>query len=310
MRVSIVGIFACGMVACPVKLPDDVGTEGSSGGVESGATEAPTVTTGPVRSTTGGSETTTTGGSGSATTGEGGCEGFLCPPDMGEAIPACDPMAQDCPDGEKCVWYAPPGELRRRGAARCVAVVGDREPFAACNLPNGVGPEISDDCGADGYCLNAIEVPTHGFCAPYPKPGTTDCGDHPGTTYATENGSIFPHACLHYVCDPRAPETCPDGLRCGYYPSWLYGGLQCLGLPATGAPVGAACDYEDCGPGKLCLPAEFVPGCDEARCCTEWCDLSAPTCSDAAASCDPLGFEVESGLETLGACVVPGSLDD
>ena len=304
MKRRIIGIFACLMAACPSKLPGDNGTEGSSADVDSGATGASTDV--PNGSTTGGS---TTGGSTGESGGEEACEGFVCPPDAGEAVPACDPMAQDCPDGEKCVWYAPPGELRRRGAARCIAVAGDRGPFESCSLPNGVGPELTDDCGAEGYCLNAVDVPTHGFCAPFPKPGTMDCGDHPGTTYATENGSIFPHACLHYLCDPRAPETCPDGLRCGYYPSWLYGGLQCLELPATELPLGAACEYEDCGPGKLCLPAEFVPGCGEARCCTEWCDVLAPACADGAASCDSLGFEVESGLETLGACVVPGSLD-
>ena len=299
------GVFLClVLAACPSKALDenDKGPGLSSSG-EMGS--PPDVDPGASTSTTG--TTGTTGGSSSGDTGMGSC-GFICPPDMGEPIPQCDPLAQDCPLGQKCVWYATPGELRRRNASRCIDVVGDRAPFEPCSLPNGVWADITDDCGADSYCLNAVEVTDHGFCAPYPKPGTIDCDHLPGTTYATENGSIFPHACLYYGCNPLTPATCPDGLRCTHYPSWLYGSLQCWPLPADEMPVGAACDYEQCGPGKPCLPAEYVPGCENARCCTEWCDLGAPVCSDPAVNCDPLWTNPEPGFEDLGVCVVPGSL--
>lgn len=304
------GVIVCGVLAaCPGKTleENDKGLPGtsSSGAMEPPPDVDPGASTSTGASTTGAPAESTTGG-GSDTGGEP-CGGFVCPPDAGDPIPQCDPLAQDCPIGQKCVWYAEPGELRRRGASRCIAVVGDRKPFEACSLPNGVWSDITDDCGADSYCLNAVEVTDHGFCAPYPKPGTTDCEHLPGTSYATENGSIFPHACLFYPCNPLVPATCPDGLRCTHYPSWLYGSLHCLELPDD-EPVGASCDYEECGPGKLCLPAEYVPGCGEERCCTEWCDLAAPGCSDPAASCDPLAVNELPGFETLGACVVPGSL--
>ncbi len=299
--------MCCVLAACPTKAleGDDKAPLGMS---SSGETEPPDVDPGAstgagVGTTTGSDESSTGAGTSGSTT----CDTFICP-DPGEMIPQCDPMASDCPAGQKCVWYAEPGELRRRGAARCIDVVGDLAPFEPCSLPNGVWSDVTDDCGADSYCLNAIEVTDHGFCAPYPKPGTTDCGHHPGTMYATENGSIFPHACLFYGCNPLTPGTCPDGLRCTHYPSWLYGSLQCWPLPAEEKPVGAACDYDECGPGKLCLPAENVPGCGDERCCTEWCDLGAPACSDPAASCDPPAWNPEPGFETLGACVVPGSL--
>ena len=304
-RKAQLGILMCGaLAACPSKTLDP---NDQDPGTSSGGEMGPPLDVDPGASTTTSSSTSAStgstgapGGSSSSGVGMESC-GFICSPDMGDAIPQCDPLAQDCPIGQKCVWYAEPGELRRRNAARCIDVVGDRAPFEPCSLPNGVWADITDDCGADSYCLNALEVTDHGFCAPYPKPGTIDCDHVPGTTYATENGSIFPHACLFYGCNPLAPATCPDGLRCTHYPSWLYGSLQCWPLPADELPVGAACDYEQCGPGKLCLPAEYVPGCGEQRCCTEWCDPVEPVCSDPAASC-------EVGVENIGACVVPGSL--
>lgn len=308
------GVFLCSLLAaCPGKVLEGQ-PDTSSGGSTEPPDVVPDVSTSPGTSTSTSSSTSSssTGAlagsstSGDSDTGEQPC-GFICEPDM--PIPQCDPLAQDCPLGQKCVWYAEPGELRRRNAARCIDIVGDGEPFAACSLPNGVWSDITDDCGADSYCLNALEVTDHGFCAPYPKPGTIDCDHLPGTLYATENGSIFPHACLFYGCNPLVPASCPDGLRCTHYPSWLYGSLQCWPLPADEKPVGAACDYEECGPGKLCLPAEYVPGCGEARCCTEWCDLLAPGCSDPAASCDAIAAN-EPDFATLGACVVPGSFGE
>ncbi|MCY0990488.1 hypothetical protein OV203_25325 [Nannocystis sp. ILAH1] len=294
------------------------GTEGmsssgewTSSGPGSGVTDGITTGVGTTEEASGtsntGSASASEPGEGSATTG---CE-FVCPPDMGPEIPQCDPMAQDCPAGQKCVWYATPGEMRRRDHARCVDVVGDGAPFAACSLPNGIWLDVSDDCGPESFCLEAFGVTDHGFCAPYPKPGSQDCSDFPGTQYATENGSIFPHACLHFECNPQAPETCPADLQCLFYPAFLYGTNFCWEVPRGELPLGADCDYDQCGQGKLCLPAEHVPGCAEERCCSEWCDLAAPDCSDPAASCDdfPVWMEEDPSFATLGACVVPGSLE-
>ncbi|MFY0542097.1 hypothetical protein [Nannocystis pusilla] len=159
---------------------------------------------------------------------------------MGPEIPQCDPMAQDCPAGQKCVWYAAPGEMRRRDHARCIDVVGDRAPFAACSLPNGIWLDVSDDCGPESFCLEAFGVTDHGFCAPYPKPASQDCSDFPGTHYATENGSIFPHACLHFECNPQAPETCPAELQCLFYPAFLYGTNFCWQVPPGSCRSAAA----------------------------------------------------------------------
>lgn len=290
-----------------------VGTEGmsstldpTSAGTSSGSTGGNTTAGGATEEAPG---TTDSGSVSASEPGGTGCQGFICPPDVGAMIPQCDPMAQDCPAGQKCVWYALPDETRRRHHARCIDVVGDRAPFEACSLPNGIWTDVSDDCGAESFCLEGLGVTDHGFCAPFPKPGTQDCSDFPGTQFATENGSIFPHACLHFECNPQAPETCPAGLQCLFYPAFLYGTNFCWEVPPGDEPVGAGCDFDQCGEGKLCLSAEYVPGCADARCCTEWCDLGAPNCSDPAASCEdfPVWNEEHPSFATLGACAIPGS---
>lgn len=316
----------CALTACVSRPVEETASTGSeTTPTDTTGTGGPAVTTGAPTSTgdestagllssSSASESTTTGESTSGSEGaevssEPGC-GFLCPPDGGgqEAL-LCDPQVQDCPMGQKCVWWQVPGSTSRRDGTRCIEVTGDGAPFEPCSLPTGLGEDITDDCGADSFCLEVYLSADHGFCAPFPL-DDNDCSHHPGTVYATENGSIFPHACLHYECNPQVAESCPDGLGCAFYPAFLYGTNMCWQLPADDLPVGSACDYGQCGAGKLCLDAPFVPGCANERCCTEWCDLSAPDCSNAAASCDdfPVWNEDDPSFATLGACVIPGSL--
>lgn len=201
------------------------------------------------------------------------------------------------------MWFVAPGEQLRRDRARCITVTGDRKPFEPCNLPTGIGPEISDDCGADSYCLEVYGTADHGFCAPFTKAhGIYDCDDYPGTQSAVENGSDFPAACLFYECNPLDASTCPVGMTCTLYPAWLYGTNHCWFVPPGDLPIGTACDYGECGAGKLCISGEAVPGCVHDRCCTQWCDLDVPECDDPAAKC-----QVTFGVfPTVGACLVPG----
>lgn len=296
--------------ACSVRPLDDSAQAGSEG---------PASTTGGVVTTSGttegapttGGQVGTSGGSTQVMGDESGCS-FVCDPDMGGvAAGQCDPTDVDpCPAGEKCVWYVDPqfGQLRR-DAARCIPVTGDGQPFAPCMLPNGIGPEITDDCGAESYCLDVYGTSERGFCAPYPI--DLSCAHLPGTELAMENGSNFPYACLWFECNPLVADACPDGLQCEFYPAWLYGVNHCWQTPAVDLPLGAACDFAGCGPGKLCMPAEYVPGCADERCCTAWCDEADPQCADPAATCEhfPTGYKAEDpSFQTLGACVVAGSL--
>jgi hypothetical protein len=308
---SLLGALACG--------PSSPGSEGTSNGSTSdGATTgSPDTTTGmasgtgtvPAMTSTGVAEST---GETFADTLVDGCP-FICPPDATHPDQPCDPVAQDCGEGEKCVWYVAPGSQLRRDAARCIPVTGDGQPFDPCTLPTGIGPAITDDCGAESYCLEVYGTADHGFCAPFLDGPSYTCDAHPGTTPAIENGSEFPAACLHYECQPLVEDSCPAGMQCTFYPAFLYGTTMCWTVPPEAdLPLGAACDFGDCGQGELCVPAEWLPGCAAERCCTQWCDLGAPGCGDPATACEH--FPVWAGdddpdFEWLGACVLPGSLE-
>ena len=117
-----------------------------------------------------------------------------------------------------------------------------------------------------------------------------DCSAYPGSQPAIENGSEFPAACLIYECDPLAESPCPTtGMTCTFYPAFLYGALMCWHLPPTATlALGEPCDYGQCGDGLACVPADFLPACTDERCCTQWCVLDAPACSDPAAICQAI----------------------
>lgn len=269
-------------------------------------TSASTATT---STTTVGSSTTVSDESGESSNDDSACSSFVCIPDMGSTIEQCDPMGDDCPDGEKCVWYADPdGGGLRRDAARCIPVTGDVPPFHPCVLPNGIGPDITDDCDARSYCLEVYGTSNDGFCAPYLR-GDYDCSDYPGSSWAEENGSSFPAACLIYDCDPLDANACDEGMSCLHYPAFLYGSRMCWFAPDIVAPpIGSACEYATgCGDGNLCLDVFYLEGCADDRCCTQWCDVDAPSCDDPSLVCERYPeFDEQS---TLGACVSPGTLE-
>ena len=74
---------------------------------------------------------------------------------------------------------------------------------------------------------------------------------------------------------------------------------------------GFRCRCPQCGEGKLCAPAEWLPECTGDSCCTEWCDLSAPACATPGTVCEPYlvwNHQGDPGFDDLGACVQPGAL--
>ena len=314
MRAAIPLVLCLGL-ACgrpPSDAPAQSEGEEESLGESSASSEA-----GNSRGTTEGSAEAESSSSGGASEGPGESEegtdaesaGFIPGIDAGDPTPSCSPYYQDCPEGQKCVFYVAEGSYLRRESTRCIEVTGDAEPFEACELPTGFGPEITDTCGADSYCLEVYTTADHGFCAPFA--GDYSCPDYPGAGYATENGSSFPDACLYFDCHPDLPEPCPADMRCVFYPAFLYGVNFCWKVPdEPDLGLGEACDYGQCGVGELCLAQEYVPGCAAERCCTQWCNIDADACSDPQAQCEHLGVWNADmpEYETLGACVVPGSL--
>ncbi len=105
------------------------------------------------------------GGNGSDNGGGGDSDGstggvFVPDEDFG-GVSECDPFAQDCPEGEKCVAYASTGG--QLDANKCVPVTGDGMPGEACTYSSPV--EATDDCNSISYCWDVVE--TVGACAQF-----------------------------------------------------------------------------------------------------------------------------------------------
>jgi hypothetical protein len=129
-------------------------------------------------------------------------------PDVDQPIDAsCDPFAQDCPTGEKCVPYASTG-AGNWDDNKCVPILGDGEPGDACTYDGPVAG--TDTCGAGSLCWHMEEL-VGGTCTPFCT-GTADepsCAEGSACFLAIE-ATI--NLCF-LVCDPLAPN-CPDGQSC------------------------------------------------------------------------------------------------
>jgi hypothetical protein len=167
---------------------------------------------------------------------------------------ACDPFAQDCPDGEKCVAYSMQGGSW--DANKCVPVLGNQAVGDAC-VSDGI-MEGTDNCDANGFCF--FEVCT-GFCGG--SPFDPECPPEFGCVQSNESLN----ACMQQ-CDPLV-QDCAAGQGCYFVPD------QFLCLPTAGdIPAGEPCGFlNDCASGSNCIDASLVPNCAGPACCSPFCDL-------------------------------------
>jgi uncharacterized protein YegL len=103
-------------------------------------------------------------------------QGFTPTSDF-SAVSECDPFAQDCPEGEKCVAYASTGGML--DANKCVPITGSNMPGDPCTYGGVV--EATDDCNNISYCWDATDVmgTLEGACAQFCT-GTADDPICPG----------------------------------------------------------------------------------------------------------------------------------
>jgi hypothetical protein len=218
----------------------------------------------------------------------------------GPVVDFCDPFAQECPDGEKCVPYGSTGG--NWDANKCVPILGDGQPAEACTYDGTA--EATDTCGASSLCWDVLEIDGEavGTCAPFCK-GTPDdpiCAE--GTSCLIANmGSIT--LCIA-TCDPIA-QDCPEGQAC----FWANNGFNCIFTQDS--LLGVPCDMiADCGQGLVCLDAEVLPECAASACCGQWCSLSDPdpdpVCDWEGTECAPFWEpgEAPEGYEDVGVCIV------
>ena len=210
----------------------------------------------------------------------------------------CDPWQQDCPEGEKCVPYGSTGG--NWDANKCVAILGDGQPGEACSYGGTV--EATDDCGAESYCWDVIDVDGQdiGTCAAFCQ-GTPDAPVCPEqTSCLIANGDSIT-LCIP-ICDP-VMQDCDPGLACYFY----IDAFNCV-WTTQDIPLGEPCSFiNDCIGGTGCMPADVVPNCNGAACCASFCSLSQPDCPQMGTECAPFFEEMMAPDEYIdvGICIEP-----
>lgn len=311
---SLTALVLCA-TACDPKEGGEPGADGATSGEtpadddDAPATEGPETPEDDEESESG----STSGGEGS--TGdvvadtEDDCS-FLCDSDSEDTLGGgdCSLWDQDCADGEKCMPWANDGG-NAWNSSRCTPIDSvPGQPGDACTV-EGSGVTGIDTCDTGSMCWNVGEK-NAGICAPLCT-GSQDAPlcDDITTTCIIANDGFLP-LCLP-ACDPLS-QNCQDGEAC--YPS--ENGFVCA-PDASGPDLGAygdACEFTNaCDASLLCAGAGSVPGCDSARCCTSYCDISEP---EPSANCDgvadgqecisafPEGM-VLPGYEDVGFCAIP-----
>jgi hypothetical protein len=214
-------------------------------------------------------------------------------PDWGEGPSWCDPFAQDCPEGEKCVPYSYSGGTW--DANKCVPIVGDGQPGEPCTYGGTI--EAIDDCDGSGMCWNVVEIEGElvGTCTAFctGTPDNPQC-DGDASCLIANQGSIT--LCID-SCDPQA-QDCPDGQVCG----WSGSGYTCL----PDAPPGQSCEASECPANSLCVQGQLLPECESSACCAQYCSVSQPMCDQPGTVCVPLyDRDPPPGAEDVGVCLLP-----
>ena len=267
---------------------------------DDGTSSAETTGAPPSTSDVSTSDDTSTPDDTSTSSADTGLE-FVAVPDVNTSVVACEPLAQGCPHGEKCVPYASTGGSL--DAHRCVPVLGDQATGEPCR--SGGVIEATDDCDANSFCWNVMEIDgeaigtCHAFCM-----GTLDEPSCPEGSVCPVSADSSLGLCIP-TCDPLA-QDCGEGLGC----YWGNQGFVCV-VRIDDLPIGAPCGFiNDCAPGSFCVDASALPDCVGAACCTSYCNIElGPEQCDALPGTACVSF-FEQGLapleyELVGVCIVP-----
>lgn len=220
--------------------------------------------------------------------------------DVAGMILECDPILQDCPEGDKCVPYASTGGVLDEN--KCVPVLGSQATGEPCVIDNRL--DANDNCDATGVCsdLQVVDGKVVGTCHAFCTGSWTE-PQCPVYSYCQQPSNSAPTMCIP-MCNPLT-QDCAGDLSC-YHGSngiFLCGNTQ-------GKEISKPCGFiNDCAAGLICLGAESLPDCGGEACCTVYCDLQA---GDVQCAGFPgtvcLSFWDDTpllGYENLGVCVSP-----
>jgi hypothetical protein len=155
-------VYALVLVGCGPVVHG--GGEESTTKVDASSTTSSGETGTSTSSSTTSAESSTTGAIDPTTTDESPTSvGFLEQPDAGAAEWECDPWAQNCPPGEKCIAWADDGG-GAWNSVRCVPVVDDpKQPGEPCTVIDSRTSGI-DDCALGTMCWNVDHDTLIGEC--------------------------------------------------------------------------------------------------------------------------------------------------
>jgi hypothetical protein len=242
-------------------------------------------------------------GDGDPGDGDGDPTGFVPDPGDMETATDCDPIVQDCPEGDKCVAYSSTG-TGTWDANKCVGVMGSGTSGDEC-VSDGAALG-SDNCDAQNVCWNVLDVDgvLLGTCFPFCTGDINNpiCDDPDQTCRVVNDGVIT--VCLPR-CDPLL-QDCAEGLGC--YWSGTSGTFQCV-ITSGGIPSGEPCGFNnDCNPGNFCADAAALETCNGSACCATFCDLLEEP-SPCVSPLECVSFFEEGtappDYETLGLCILP-----
>lgn len=303
-------VFGCGLgpyASNSAGVGDTSGgtSGGSSGDVTLGGsvTGAATVTTGMVDGT--GGEDTSVGGASSSGGVEtcGGSGGDLRPGGWKE----CDPWAQDCPEGCKCMPYSGDGDNAWE-SLKCVPVMPNAgERGDPCTV-EGSGVSGIDSCAKGHMCWNVDPETGMGRCVEQCKgtPDTPHCTDPWDTCYMASDGVLT--LCLS-GCHPF-DKPCTDGDLCVPNPMDPNRFICVIDASGEEGQVFDVCEYANaCDDGLICANPVLASECDQtaAGCCLPFCKLSMPDCPGVGLECLPWYEEGQAPpkFEDIGLCGLP-----
>jgi hypothetical protein len=297
-RASGVGVAAL-LAGCGHE-PDRAVTSAESTTSSQSATTS--FTAGPTESTSSSSSSST---STTEVTEDDG-DGFISGHDW-RSEPQCDPWAQDCPLGEKCMPWANDGG-DAWNAMKCVPIARDpAQPGEPCTV-EGSPTSGLDDCDIASMCFYVDPRTNMGTCVAFCGGDPTGTTCPPGTDCPITDSSVL-ILCLP-LCHPLASD-CAVGLCAP-----MVADFHCVPNESGDAGAyGEPCAYVNaCDPGLFCADAATVPGCAGASgCCSEFCDVTLTDpdsqCAGQAEGQECLPWYAEGdappGYENVGVCGIP-----